>query len=105
MRFGLPDQVRYSMQSVFSHYPQIQRVLIYGSRAKGNYRPGSDIDVALIGSSVDNDVLSRVLVELDELNMPYLLDVSVLQEIESASLLEHIQRVGQVFYEKDDTSF
>lgn len=97
--FGLPDQTRLSIQKVFAHYPVIKQVIIYGSRAKGNYRPGSDIDLTLLGNAIDNTVLSRVLVDLDELNTPYLMDVSIFEQIESQDLIHHIQRVGQVFYD------
>jgi predicted nucleotidyltransferase len=99
--FGLSDQTRLSIQQVFARYPTIQQVIIYGSRAKGNYRPGSDIDLTLLSNAIENTVLSRVLVDLDELNTPYLMDVSIFEKIESQDLIEHIQRVGQVFYASD----
>ncbi|MEA1987919.1 MAG: nucleotidyltransferase domain-containing protein [Pseudomonadota bacterium] len=99
--FGLSDQTRRSMQRVFACYPSIKQVIIYGSRAKGNFRPGSDIDLTLLGRAIDNSVLDRVLVDLDELNTPYLMDVSIFEQIDSQQLIEHIQRVGQVFYDWD----
>lgn len=98
--FGLPEITYQKIQLVFSAYPDIEKVLIYGSRAKGNYRPGSDIDLALIGCNLDNEVLNRLLVDLDELNTPYLFDVSIMSDIESKQLLEHIKRVGMVFYQR-----
>lgn len=95
--FGLPDQTIFLIKQVFARYPAIKQVMIYGSRAKGNYRPGSDIDLTLLGSALDSSVLSRVLVDLDELNTPYLMDVSIFSQIESPDLIEHIQRAGQIF--------
>ncbi|WP_029406908.1 nucleotidyltransferase domain-containing protein [Thiomicrorhabdus sp. Milos-T2] len=99
--FGLSDQTIFWIRQVFAGYPAIKQVIIYGSRAKGNYRPGSDIDLTLIGNAIDNAILSRVLVDLDELNTPYLMDISIFEQIESQDLIEHIQRVGQVFYDID----
>lgn len=99
--FGLPDQTMFLIKQVFARYPTIKKVIIYGSRAKGNYRQGSDIDLTLLGSALDSSVLSRILVDLDELNTPYLMDVSIFEQIESQDLIEHIQRVGQVFYDCD----
>ncbi|MBD3755876.1 MAG: nucleotidyltransferase domain-containing protein [Gammaproteobacteria bacterium] len=99
--FGLPDETRLAMQRVFARYPEIQKVVIYGSRAKGNYRPGSDIDLTLLGEAIDNTILSKVLVDLDDLNTPYLMDVSIFKQLSSADLIEHIARVGQVFYNRD----
>lgn len=101
MMFGLPDETRLAMQRVFARYPEIQKVVIYGSRAKGNYRPGSDIDLTLLGEAIDNTILSKVLVDLDDLNTPYLMDVSIFKQLSSADLIEHIERVGQVFYSRD----
>jgi len=100
--FGLPDQTILAMQRVFARYPEIQKVVIYGSRAKGNYRPGSDIDLTLLGGDDLNDtVLGRVLADLDDLNTPYLMDVSIFKQLSSADLIDHIQQVGQVFYSRD----
>jgi predicted nucleotidyltransferase len=98
--FGLPEATVALMQGVFAAYPHVEKVVIYGSRAKGNFRPGSDIDLTLLGESLDGAVLSRILVDLDDLNMPYLLDVSLFSQISSDDLLDHIQRVGKVFYQK-----
>lgn len=88
------------MQRVFALYPELDKVIIYGSRAKGNYRPGSDIDLTLLGLSLGDSILSKVLVDLDDLNTPYFMDISLFDQIESQVLLEHIQRVGQVFYDR-----
>jgi predicted nucleotidyltransferase len=98
--FGLPEITYQKIQLVFSAYPDIEKVLIYGSRAKGNYRPGSDIDLTLVGSDCNSELLSRLLVDLDELNTPYLFDVSIMSDIDSKQLLEHIKRVGIVFYQR-----
>lgn len=84
--FGLPDQTRLAMQKVFVCYPEIQKVIIYGSRAKGNYRPGSDVDLTLLGEDLDDRILSRVLVDLDDLNTPYLMDVSLFEQLGSPGI-------------------
>jgi predicted nucleotidyltransferase len=99
--FGLSSDTLAKMQSVFAHYPQVEKVLIYGSRAKGNFRPGSDIDLTLLGKELDSSLLNRILIELDDLNMPYMLDVSLFDQIGSEDLLSHIERIGRVFYQKN----
>lgn len=98
MEFGLPDRTLKGLRTVFRRYPQIDEVLIYGSRAKGNYRPGSDIDLTLKGADLKESILSRVLVDLDDLNPPYLMDVSLYDAIESVDLRDHIDRIGQTLY-------
>lgn len=100
MNYGLPADTILSMQRVFARYPAIEEVVIYGSRAKGNYRPGSDIDLTLKGPELDATLLSKLLTELDELNTPYLMDVSIYHQLQAQGLIEHIQNVGQVFYRR-----
>jgi predicted nucleotidyltransferase len=101
MRFGLTDETIEKINSVFIKYPEIEEVIIYGSRAKGNYREGSDIDILIKGAKVTDKTRSNVWLDIDELNTPYLFDISVFQSIRSASLMEHIDRVGQTLYKKE----
>ena len=100
MKFGLNEETIEKINSVFAKYPEIEEVIIYGSRANGNYREGSDIDITLKGNNVTDEIRGKVWLEIDELNTPYLVDLSVFEEITSESLMEHIERVGQVFYLK-----
>ncbi len=98
--YGLKEKHIRSLQSVFRNYESIDRVLLYGSRAKGNYRNGSDIDLTLIGSNIDFDMLLKIENELDDLLLPYKIDLSIFNKIENSDLIEHIHRVGTIFYEK-----
>ena len=84
---------------VFSEYTEVEQVIIYGSRAKGNYRNGSDIDLTLKGNNLTEQILSSIYSELDELNTPYLFDVSIFDQLQSQDLVDHIIRVGQFFYQ------
>ncbi|MDX5443176.1 MAG: nucleotidyltransferase domain-containing protein, partial [Hymenobacteraceae bacterium] len=56
---------------------EIEQVIIYGSRAKGNYREGSDIDITLKGNNISEATLSQLSQEIDDLNTPYLFDISI----------------------------
>lgn len=96
--YGLLTDDLYKIEEVFKQFPQIQEVRIYGSRAKGNYRPGSDIDLTLIGDNLDLQLLNQLSSRLDDLLLPYLFDISVYQKIENADLVEHIKRFGKSFY-------
>jgi predicted nucleotidyltransferase len=100
MNFGLNQETIDSIQSVFKKHIEIEEVIIYGSRAKGNYKPGSDIDLTLKGNDLTFTILSKIYQEIDDLNTPYLFDISIFNELKSADLEEHINRVGKVFYEK-----
>src|SRR5580693_1134968 len=100
MEFGLSDIVIERINNVFSKEPKIETVIIFGSRAKGNFKPGSDIDFALKGDGIthnDNLNISRML---DELNLPYLIDLINYNSITDKDVVEHIDRVGKVFYRK-----
>lgn len=97
--FGLKQDTVEKINSVFSSHPGVQKVIIYGSRAKGNYRPGSDIDLAVIGDAIDLSELLKIENELDDLLLQYKIDLSLMNKIENNDLIEHINRVGLIFYE------
>ena len=101
MRFGLAEPAIAKIQAAFARFPEIQRAVMYGSRAKGNYRPGSDIDLTLYGERLTPSILEQITAHLDELLLPYTFDLSIFDHIEHVKLRDHIERVGQVFYEKD----
>ncbi|MDQ6954143.1 MAG: nucleotidyltransferase domain-containing protein [Mariprofundaceae bacterium] len=90
-----------TINQAFSVLATIEKVVLYGSRAKGNYRKGSDIDITLIGENLTlNNSVYPLMEMFDASDLPYSFDVSILKEIESTDLLEHIQRVGKVLYER-----
>ena len=95
MKFGLSPEVIIQIKSVFKKH-DIRQVKIYGSRAKGNYKPGSDIDMAFF-DAVTLAELNKVRHDLDELNLPYTFDLCAYHELENLDLKEHIDRVGRDF--------
>ena len=102
MKFGLSQQTIDAIHGVMGQYPQVGQAIIYGSRAKGNYRNGSDIDLTLVaakGETLNLNLLFKIDDDLDNLLLPYSFDLSILAEIDNPSLLEHIQRVGLCFYQ------
>lgn len=103
MKFGLKDYQIEKMQMVFASFPQVEKVILYGSRAKGNYKPASDIDLTLVGADIDLTMQFRIETQLDDLMLPYTIDLSILSQISNPDLVDHINRVGQVFYERTTT--
>lgn len=89
---------------VFAHHPKVKQVVLYGSRAKGNYRAGSDIDLSILDSDLSFDELLRIQTEIDELLMPYIVDLSRFERIENEALQEHIRRVGIVVYRRSEAT-
>ena len=100
MKYGLPDQTIEKLSRVFSRYPQIGKVVLYGSRAKGNFKNGSDIDLTIFGTGIDEPMLVRIAAEIDDLLLPHTVDLSIFDTIENRELREHIERVGVVFCER-----
>lgn len=86
------------MRSILASKSAVEQAVIYGSRAKGNYKPGSDIDWTLLGPQLTADHLSHLDRAFDESNIPYMVDLSIHADIDNPKLLAHIERVGQVFY-------
>jgi len=99
MKFGLSDSVISELQDVFRRHANISKVLIFGSRAKGNYREGSDIDLVAIGNDLDYSQLIKILTEIDNLELIYSVDLLDYNKTINTPIGEHIDRVGQVFYQ------
>jgi len=95
--FGLTDSERELICDVLRRHPEVASAKIFGSRAKGNSQPASDIDLALWGN-VSAALVATIAGELDELPLPYTFDVQAYDIIRHQPLREHIDRVGQVFY-------
>ena len=102
MKFGLKETTIDKINSVFENFSEIEKVIIYGSRAKGNFRPGTDIDITLVGKNIQYSKLSKINIAIDDLNTPYLFDISIFEKLNAPDLEEHINRVGQIFYIKKE---
>ncbi|MDR1786043.1 MAG: nucleotidyltransferase domain-containing protein [Spirochaetaceae bacterium] len=98
--FGLSEYTIKTIQTLLQKYRGIQKVVIYGSRAKGDYRPGSDIDISLYtDSGFTRDDLARLRCDFDDSDMPYFVDVSIFSDLTTPALREHITRLGKPLLE------
>ena len=97
MAYGLKQKTIQIINQVFDKYENIDEVILYGSRAKGNYRPGSDIDLTLKGEGLNLELLNKINNDLEMLLLPYTFDLSIFQQISNPELIEHIKRVGKKF--------
>jgi len=87
------------IRAVLNLYPQVEKAVLYGSRAKGSYKNGSDIDLTLCGGAdLTLSVRHRIAAELDDLLLPHTIDLSIFRDIGDPDLIEHIQRVGTTLY-------
>ena len=104
MKFGLKDATIEKINNVFSKYKEIEKVVIFGSRAKGNYRNGSDIDLCFSGENLNLEILHKIDNDLDDLFLPYSFDLSIYIDLTNRDFIEHIDRVGLIFYQKENKS-
>ena len=98
--FGLKDFQIESIQQCFANFPKIEQVIVYGSRAKGNFKTGSDIDLTILADEFDYSELLKLENQLDDLLLPYKIDLSLKKHIDNPDLIAHIERVGLVFYNR-----
>jgi len=95
---GLNQEVLNYLCTIFSDQPAIEKAIIYGSRAKGTHRPYSDVDITLTGQNVNLGVLNKVSHQIDELDLPWMFDISLMSKISNPDLLDHINRAGLEIY-------
>jgi predicted nucleotidyltransferase len=100
--FGLPVEAVSKISGVLAGHPEVESAILYGSRAKGNYKPGSDVDLTLVGDRLAHDDLLKIMGELDDLLLPYTIDLSIFHMVDHQALRDHIQRVGQEFYRRQN---
>lgn len=100
MRFGLNKQTIENLHEVLGLYPQIKEVKIFGSRAKGNFQEGSDIDLCITNGVLNERELNELKTKIDDLMIPYRVDIVMYEKLENRDLKEHIDRVGEVFYNR-----
>jgi predicted nucleotidyltransferase len=102
VRFGLKETTIQKLCGVFAKYPQVSKAVLYGSRAKGNYKNGSDIDLTLHGSDDLENILYKIFDEIDDLLLPYTIDLSIYRTLSDPDFIDHIHRVGVTFYDKSE---
>ncbi len=95
---GLPPAAVDKLFSIFQKHAKIKKVILYGSRAMGNYKHGSDIDLCIESNTLNLTELLEIENQLDDLLLPWKIDLSLLHSIDNQDLLNHIKIKGVVFY-------
>lgn len=96
---GLTNEEMQKLVAVLSTQPNIEKAIVYGSRAKGTNREFSDVDMTLMGKNLSHSDLNQVALKIDDLLLPYEFDLSLYSSLTNENLLEYIKRVGKVIYE------
>lgn len=102
MHYGLSDFQYDQIVKVFASNKEVDKVILYGSRAKGTQKPYSDIDITILGDNLNFSLLQKIEIELDDLLLPYKFDVSLYKSIDNNDLVEHIKRVGKIIYKNEN---
>lgn len=102
--YGLSEKDTAMLRKVFSAFPDIERVLLYGSRALGTYTNSSDIDLCCFGSAITLSQVFQLEQAIDDLLLPYKVDISRFNHIDNPDLKAHILRAGQLFYAREDVA-
>ncbi|MCL2097200.1 MAG: nucleotidyltransferase domain-containing protein [Bacteroidales bacterium] len=98
---GLTDMDLGKLHDLFSQYVDIEKVVLYGSRAKGKFKPFSDVDITLMGDRLTYSRLNQLSMDIDDLLLPYQFDVSIFHTLTNSDLIEHIRRIGITIYQKE----
>jgi len=93
-RFGLEQHILDKIIAVLRAHPKIERAVIYGSRALGDFKPHSDIDIAVFASRIDASELARLRFEIDELPIVFKIDLVHVDGLENESLRTKIATEG-----------
>ena len=102
MRFGIKEEYWQMLSELFAKWPDIEKVVLYGSRVKGTYKQFSDIDITLFGENLTYNDLLRISNDIDDLLLPYMFDISLFHTLKNEELIEHINRKGEVVYRNSD---
>lgn len=98
---GLTPETLRKLREIFLTFPSVSEVILYGSRVKGSYRPGSDIDITLKGETLNTKVIVKLDNMIDDLLLPWIFDISIYDRIKNEDLISHIDRVGITIYRRE----
>lgn len=103
MNFGLKESDMYYILNIIENFKEIEKAVIFGSRAKGNYKPGSDVDIAIYGENITFDTISALHSLLEEQGpLPYLFDIVDYTHLNHKELREHIDRIGKLIFSRQN---
>lgn len=93
-KYGIPQSNLQQIITIIQNNPKIKEAILFGSRAKGNFESGSDIDIALKGIDLSLEDILSAKTEIEELFLPWKTDLVIYNRIKEKELIEHIDRVG-----------
>ncbi len=101
IKYGLLESDIMDVISILQKNRKIEEIILFGSRAKGNFNTGSDIDIAIKGEDLKLNDLLDASIEIDELFLPYKFDLVIYNRIKEKALVDHINRIGKVLFRRE----
>jgi predicted nucleotidyltransferase len=105
MNYGIKDEYWKKLETVFVSHKNIEKVILYGSRAKGTNRMYSDVDIVLVGEKINNREYCSLVQEIDDLLLPFIFDISVYYTLKDSNLIDSINKTGVIVYENGSLVF
>ena len=99
--YGLTEKTVAQISEVLAQFPAVKTALLFGSRAKATHRPGSDIDLALMGTALDWRTVGKIYDALDDLLLPHRFSLIVYDRNTDAEVAAHINRVGIPLFQQE----
>ena len=94
----LEDKLKNELQTIFSKYKEIEKVLLFGSRARGDNKYNSDVDLCLFGKNITHLVQAKISMDVDEINTPLSFDILNFNELTKQDLIDNIINEGVEVY-------
>ena len=94
-----PDHWK-TIRQILEQQMHVDEAILFGSRAKGNYKEGSDIDIAVKGVSLDRQDIIALSARFEDSLLPYFVDILSYSAIQNEALKEHVDRIGILVYKR-----
>lgn len=100
MMYGLSDKNLHELHAILASIPHIEQAVIYGSRARGDFKPGSDVDLTLLGPDLTFHDLALLDDKLYYSYIPFFFDTNAFARLSNPALVDNIRREGKVIYNR-----
>ncbi len=94
----MDDKLKFQLVLIFNKYPDVEKVVLFGSRARGDYKYNSDIDLCIFGEKLNHLTLAKINMDISELNTPLNFDILAFNELNKKELINNILKEGVVVY-------
>jgi len=94
----IEEKLKLELENIFKKYKEIEKVVLFGSRARQDNKYNSDIDLCLFGENITHLIQAKVTMDIEEINTPLSFDILNFNELTKQKLIENIKNEGIVIY-------